>query len=158
MLCTVDHSTAVSDFYITAECEAYCCDKIELTRLYTLDYRTKSTMDRNAVFISAIRPFAFLAYQASRAFQGLPGPSLPPSYSLRHYFQHLSRGRRRAISRGCRRVVFGACLVEVTGVPSDQSELALASLCHKGKCPVQEASSDSSGGLSRWFEVCFPNI
>jgi hypothetical protein len=41
-----------------------------------------------------------------------------------------------AISRGCRCIVFSACLVEVIGVPLDQLELALASLCHKGKCLV----------------------
>jgi len=54
-----------------------CCDKIELTRL--LFYS-----DIQPVFIGAIRPFATLAYQASRAFQGLLGPSchysLPPCH------------------------------------------------------------------------------
>jgi hypothetical protein len=47
-------------------------DLVVLTWLYTLDYRTKSTVDRNAIFIGAIGPFATLAYQASRAFQSRP--------------------------------------------------------------------------------------
>ena len=34
----------------------------------------------------------------------------------------------RAISRGRRSVILGACLVDVTGVPSDRSEQALAGL------------------------------
>ncbi len=54
-----------------------CCDKIELTRL--LFYS-----DIQPVLIGAIGPFATLAYQASRAFQGLLGPSchysLPPCH------------------------------------------------------------------------------
>ena len=70
--------------------EPCCCDKLELIRLLYSRLQNKIYSGQERCIYRPQPPVIPVANDHSRASQRLPEPSLPPYYSLRHHFQHIS--------------------------------------------------------------------